>query len=489
MRKAILCFLVSSCLLISCANGNNGDSTGPSKADVDIEWVRSISSSRIDNSEFIDMAVDDRGYIYAAGYIYGSGLFSFGDKATAAGPYNLGTNAFIAKYAPDGTAQWARTMNTCSSSSVWDSIAVDRDGNVYVIGRIGEGSFDLGDGVTITGTASNDNPLIAKYDDSGIALWAETVEMANNYSPPTFSSIAVGPDGSPVVAGHVDNCGTCVFGELSTLRPADNNTNILIVRYDSSGEAIWARTVLPNYDYPNSSYASAFNSVATDAAGNVYAAGYLAGYGTCYFDDEVGATVANAVHSQKSNIVLVKYDSTGKAVWAQPATTDLHGGSSTLFESCLSSVASDGFSRIAVAGYICSTFSYALGNDKFAAGENEYSISTLTVQYDMSGNPLASCVNGCDGNAPFAEDLAFSSDGGVVTVGKLECRDSGNWPTCMMLIKSSSSGRTEWSKFYYMNDGLASYLSSVAADDSGGIYAAGYFIEYAKTGLIMKLSD
>jgi hypothetical protein len=88
----------------------------------------------------------------------------------------------------------------------------------------------------------------------------------------------------------------------------------------------------------------------------VYAAGYISETGTYNFGNGVIAA-ATSVFS----LVLVKYDSTGLAQWAQTA---VEGNGDSVFYGV--SVAPD--NTVYGAGYISGTGTYNFGNDVTAAG-------------------------------------------------------------------------------------------------------------------------
>ena len=101
----------------------------------------------------------------------------------------------------------------------------------------------------------------------------------------------------------------------------------MLVKYNSSGVAQWARTVTAGSRY------SQFYSVSVASDGSVYAAGCIDGTGTYDF----GNTVTAAGTSSSSNIVLVKYNRSGTTQWAQTVTA---GSKESWFDGV--SVASDG---------------------------------------------------------------------------------------------------------------------------------------------------
>jgi len=175
------------------------------------------------------------------------------------------------------TAQWARTVSAGSGNSYFMSVAVDSSGNVYAAGyQEYDGIFTYGTGVSAKGTASGSfslghyNIVLVKYNSSGVARWARTVSTGSYSS--VFNSVAVDSSGNVYAAGYQNGNGDYTYGSGVTAKGIATsansaNSNVVLVKYDSNGTAQWARTVSAG------SGGSAFNSVAVDSSGNVYAAG------------------------------------------------------------------------------------------------------------------------------------------------------------------------------------------------------------------------
>lgn len=127
---------------------------------------------------------------------------------------------------------------------------------------------------------------------------------------------------------------------------ATSSQNVVLVKYNSSGIALWAKTVTKE-----TGGNSEFYSVAVDASGNVYATGYQYGTGSYPYGD--GVSVAGTAPSSR-NIVLVKYDFTGNALWAKSVSS---GTNSSEFNS----VSIDASGNIYAAGYQVGKGSYTYG--------------------------------------------------------------------------------------------------------------------------------
>ncbi|HUJ18005.1 MAG TPA: hypothetical protein VL197_08425, partial [Nitrospirota bacterium] len=336
-------------------------------------------------------------------------------------------------------AHWAQTVTGGSSSSLFNGVSVASDGSVYTAGQIyGTGIYDLGSGVTATGTNSGGNIVLVKYDSSGTAQWAQTVTAGSSSS--LFNGVSVAPDGSVYAAGSIDGTGTYGFGNnVISTGTNSSGSNIVLVKYDSSGVAQWAQTVTAG---SNDSF---FTSVSVASDGSVYAAGKIHGTGTFNFGNSV--TAAGSVNGD--NLVMVKYNSSGVAQWAQTAT----GGSADSYFSGVS-VASDG--SVYAAGSINGTGAYNFGNSITATGTYSNG-NVVLVKYNSSG--VAQWAQTVTAGSSFSIFFSVSaaSDGSVYAVGYIDgtvAYDLGNGVTAtgtnsgnnMVLVKYDSSGVTQWAQ-------------------------------------------
>jgi hypothetical protein len=207
------------------------------------QWAQTVAGNNV--SSFSSVSVASDGSVYAAGNIYGTGTYDFGNGVTATGPTN-GPNLVLVKYSSStGLAQWARTVAGSNESS-FNGVSVASDGlSVYAAGYIaGTGTFDFGNSVISAGTYTNGGSVVlVKYDSSsGLAQWAQTVTAGPGDS--FFTSVsAVASDGSVYAAGYIQGNGTYNFGNITAAGTSSGGINMVLVKYDSSGVAQWARTV------------------------------------------------------------------------------------------------------------------------------------------------------------------------------------------------------------------------------------------------------
>ncbi|MCP4851821.1 MAG: hypothetical protein GY900_08825, partial [Actinomycetia bacterium] len=189
-------------------------------------------------------------------------------------------NAFVAKFAPDGTPEWIRAPKRTTGNpgdnakSHGYGIDVDAAGNVYITGVFMKTvDLNLDAGVEENHKApGNDwfNTYLIKLDTNGNTEWANSWGGSSN----TF--------GRGVV---VDNAGDVVVGGWSSPIEMDidpdpvdellvgtpggddgNNRSAMISKFDSTGDLIWGHTL-------GSATTEYFYGITVDADDNIYAVG------------------------------------------------------------------------------------------------------------------------------------------------------------------------------------------------------------------------
>ena len=114
------------------------------------------------------MAADAQGNVYGAGDEYVSGDENRSWEACV-----------MAKYTSAGKLAWSRKATAHETGSHFETVAVDRFGNIYAVGTMsGWGAVDFGNraGVEGLGAPQPESPsqrsIIVKYDSGGRAQWA-----------------------------------------------------------------------------------------------------------------------------------------------------------------------------------------------------------------------------------------------------------------------------------------------------------------------------
>lgn len=187
-------------------------------------------------------------------------------------------------------------------------IAVDDDGNTYVVGSLDPGR-DPPPSEHAT-TYGGSDVFVQKRDRAGRVLWTR---MEGGEASDVGRGIAVDGDGNVLITGWF--VGTAVFG-----RDEPNETElvstalgeIFVAKYDPEGRLLWAKQTGGSNARPVSDQA---NAIAVDALGNAYVAGSFNG-GSVFGPGEPGETTLS---SSRIEAFLAKYGPDGALLWARQA--------------------------------------------------------------------------------------------------------------------------------------------------------------------------
>ncbi|MER2996876.1 PQQ-binding-like beta-propeller repeat protein [Pontibacter populi] len=227
--------------------------------DVKEEWARRYKGEVLDANTTVHLAVDKDGNSYVTG-----------NSSTSGGRY---THIVTAKYSPEGEELWAVRYFSGFTAEVND-IAVDANGDVYIVGSDDHYLLSRGD------------DMVIKYDGkNGAQLW-RTLNLIRGNS--RGSKILVDNMGGVFVVGH---------------------TSISIIRYSliklntSDGSVVWSNylTRTGSAENPSNNLLKFFD-FELDEAGDVYVTGM--------FRESALATI--------QEIVTLKYHGgNGETIWVQ----------------------------------------------------------------------------------------------------------------------------------------------------------------------------
>ncbi|MBN2161202.1 MAG: hypothetical protein JW807_17575 [Spirochaetes bacterium] len=327
-------------------------------SDGNAEWASSTVSGPGDSC-FYSVAAGSDG-VYVVGSIQGSGIYNFGNGISISGAYENGANMVLVKYTEYGAPLWALSVPKAADASVGYSIALGAD-SIYISGLcMGNSTFGFGNSVYVTPSSPDNNAIIVKYDRRGIVLWARSVVQGMNSS--CYYAVATGCEGI-YAAGYIDGNKTYDFGSDITVAGSNPyGNNIILVKYNSCGYPVWARSALCGNDD------SAFLSVTTGSEG-IYAAGALLGSGPYYFGNGISVNGAG----NRFNALIVKYDTSGNARWGKSETAAPD-------DSMFLSVAGYG-DCVYAAGYIAGNKQFNFGNSKVVSGPYESGANAVLVKY------------------------------------------------------------------------------------------------------------
>ena len=207
------------------------------------------------------VATDAQGNVYVAGLTY-SPDFRVTAAALQSKIGSVGaSDAFVAKFAPDGTLLWSTYLGGCCDD--WATgVAVDAAGNVLVTGWTRSADFPV---VRATQAALNNgvsparyDAFVAKLDPNGSKLLYST--FLGGSGDDGASGLALDAAGNAYVAGNVQSSAS-----FPGMKSTPDVNGIFVSKLDPNGALVYS------FLHPYGSAAG----IAVDSAGSAYVAGTL----------------------------------------------------------------------------------------------------------------------------------------------------------------------------------------------------------------------
>ena len=353
---------------------------------------------------------------------------------------------------------WAKSSGGTSYDS-GNSVATDANGNIYVVGSFDSYSITFGTIILTNagGAGGNADIFVVKYDINGNVLWAKS---AGGSGYDVANSITVDTLGNVIILGDFSSS-TITFGGITLANAGSSTTDIFIVKYNTNGNVIWAKSA-------GGTSADNSSNVATDVAGNIYITGYFYSPTITF-----GTTTLTNAGSGTSDIFIVKYDTNGNIIWAKRVVG--------ISQDIPSSVTTDALGNILIAGQFSSSTITFGGITLSNAGAGGGYSSAFIVKYDASGTALwAKSAGGSNGNSGASSIIvdisgniyvggAFNSSS--ITFGTTTLINAGG--NDIFIVKYNANGAVLRAE----REGGSGYegASSLSTDASGNIFVAGVF--------------
>jgi len=429
-------------------------------------WARTWGDTIVEIGQ--DVALDSSGNVYVTGY-FSSASVDF-DPGTPVDIHssNGAADIYLSKFDSSGNFVWALTWGGSGFDAGY-GLAVDDTGHVYVTGQFEGTDVDFDPGIPVDLHSSNgiSDIFLCKFNSSGTFAWARTwggseiewgykvvVEgSANVYVTGTFQGISV--DFNPDSVG-VDPQSSNGWGD------------VFLSKFDSYGTFAWACTwggsVDDDYGY----------SVAVDESGNAYVSGSFEGL----VDFDPGPSIDLRPSEGSQDVFLSKIDSSGTYVWV-----NTWGGSEGQDDG--RDVDVDGSGNAYVIGH------YAGISVDFDPGipiepHSSNGLSDIFLsKFDPSGTFLwARTWGGTEWDSGSGVDVDGSGNAHVTGDFQGTSVDfnpdpiaddlhSSNGEFDIFLSKFDSSGTFSWARTWGGIDSDTG--NSVAVDESGYSYVAGYY--------------
>jgi hypothetical protein len=338
------------------------------------------------------------------------------------------------------------------------AVAAYTDGSVYVTGSF-TGTATFGS-TTLTSSTGLPDMFLAKYDSNGSVLWAKNAGATMNA---VGRSVAVLADGSVYVTGGF--AGKATFG--STTLTFVGGTDIFLVKYDSDGNAVWARRAGSEWSGEEG------KSVAVLADGSAYVTGSFTG--SAMFGSKTLTAVGQASLYGGEDVFLAKYDNDGNVLWATSAggTGDEQGRSVA--------VLADG-SAYVTGSFGTGQFGNSFGGDSVAFGTTTLvsaSYDIFLAKFDANGAVLWAKSAGGDGDDA-GNSVAILADGSAYVTGAIANGDAlfGSTTitaasgTDIFLAKYDGNGNVLWARSAGGTGNDGGYSVAARADGSACITGA-----------------
>ncbi len=254
------------------------------------EWIWAVKGNGPNRNRANDITVDKEGNAYITGYF--TGLIKFGDISFK--PEQWSENIFVAKIDSTGVWKWARnTTSTAWNLNQGKSVAVDKEGNVYLTGSI-EGTTDFGD-IELKATDRTDL-FVAKLCKEGDWQW---VEHAGSEDIVSGEAIAVDKDGNVYVTGFFKDW--IVFDEFEF--GSRGEIDLFVAKLDKEGKWLWAQGA-------GGTENCSARSLVLDDKSNVYITGSFSG------NIHLGG---NPLYATDIDVFVAQLDKKGNWQWAEQA--------------------------------------------------------------------------------------------------------------------------------------------------------------------------
>lgn len=330
------------------------------------------------------IAIDAQGAVYVAGTFYQSIAFD---------TFSFSSNGFadlcLAKYDNNGDLIWAKAWGSIYED-LGSNITVDKYNNVFLTGMFADyngsppayGTITFG--TTTLTSHGNGDIFLVKLNALGNIIWAKGAGGK-------FSD-----QGNRIVADSLDNVYVtgdftapwAYFDNIQLTAKVGPYQDMFIAKYDSSGNALWAKGA--GGDFPTGG-----SGIAIDPTSNVYVTG--GSFQGTYIKFDNNITISN----DKS--FIAKYENNGNIIWSKP--TALNSQDFT------QDMVIDGAGYLYITGFFYSQL--ILGTDTLnTSGGTDISV----CKYDANGNIVwAKKAGGQSNDAGY--DIVLDNQGNILIDG------------------------------------------------------------------------
>ena len=448
-----------------------GSYEGTLTIDPTLSWASYFGDAGYEECNGI--TTDAAGNAYVTGVTFSTAnIATTGSFQTTYGGSNLTAqagDAYLAKYNCSGTIDWITYFGGTAGEKGWN-VVTDRFGSVYLSGFVNSNGNQPATSIATPGShqptfgGGDADLFLAKFNSSGQRIWSTYYGGSGNEGiagPYLPSGLTCDTAGNVLLSGTTNSPNS--IATPTSFQPAlAGGFDAFIVKFDSSGQRIWA-------SYFGGSSDEKGNAVVADIAGNIYLAGTTnssGGINNLGFQSAYGGGTADGF--------VAKFDNNGLQQWSS-----YYGGSNTDEGH---SLACDSSGNVFFAGRTKSTGGIATVGafqEQFAGGLWD----AFLVKFNSAGQRQFGTYYGGlhQGSVIGFSALSIDVAGNVYLGGMARELDTLSTPGSYqatngglddgLLAKFDNSGQRLWSTYY--GGAALDMINSVACDQFGNIYAAG----------------
>lgn len=402
------------------------------------KWGLRIGGLPASNETVMSIATDQSNNIISAG-VYGHALVVDDDTLFS---LKLDSCAFLSKRNAAGQPIWTTKLGK-ENNSGFNYVITDPAGNIYTTGYF-SGTEQVGN--TTISSAGRFDVLVAKYNASGVNLWAKSMGGTDvDYGV----KMALDPSGNIILTGlfrGTTQIGTATF-------TAAGIADIFVTKLDANGNNTWQLA------FGGTGWDNAY-AITTDASGNIFLSGRFSN--TVSF----GSTTLTA--SGISDAFLVKIDPSGNVLWAKKfGITGYTQGSA---------LANDGSGGIYLAG--------------FYRGNADFGCTTLFGSTDSpkgflahySSTGICQWIDSLDSDESSITDMSLSPSGKIFVTGTFyhylnigSTHLTGVGYGTVFMACYDPSGNFIWARQTSSDNDDVSAVNTINANVEGNVYIGGIF--------------
>lgn len=394
--------------------------------------------------------------IYVAGKFTSDSLVWGGIKLLLQSASSNTVDGFLLKFSKNGVPLLGTVIGTYVNDKI-NSVTVDQQGNIYIVGVNGGGDLRVG-GVTMSTTCgANIQGYVLKLDSLFQPLW---IKCLGNDTGDIPYNVEVDSGGYVYITGNFDEA-AIYFDGVGVVNAYNTTNDIYLLKLDSAGAVQWVRGIGGNSD-------DVAYDLELDPFGNILLTGQFMS-DTLWFGNSFLPDASSGISSS----FLCKLDTSGSLIWTIKAGGP---GSGRCYGN---SIAIDSV------GNIYSTGAYTGSNLMIDTIPLPYYGTADIYVYKCDSSGLAQWVQTAGGYGDdMGVNLALDEMGNTIVIGTfastyLNLSMGTLYNTYfnsidIFVISYDTIGDLNWAT--KAGGSVADYGVGVAIADQGGIYTTGKFV-------------